>query len=55
MEIYQSKRVKPKRRGRKLKSDINLQRAPEQKGVKQGFGVYVHVEMITGWHSRYID
>jgi hypothetical protein len=48
MEIYKPKRVKPKSRGCKLRSDINLQRAPEQKGVQQGFGVYVHVEMITG-------
>jgi hypothetical protein len=48
MEIYQPNRVKPKSRGRKLRSDINLQRAPEQKGIKQGFGVYVYVEMITG-------
>jgi hypothetical protein len=41
MEICQSKRVKPKSRERKLRSGINLQRAPEQKGVKQGFGIYV--------------
>jgi hypothetical protein len=47
MEIYQSKRVKPKSIGRKLRSDLNLQRAPEKKGVQQGFGVYVYIEMIT--------
>jgi len=48
MEIYQPKRVKPESRGRKLRSDINLQRAPEKKGVQHGFGVYVYLEMITG-------
>jgi hypothetical protein len=35
MEINQPKSVKPKMRGRKLRSGVNLQWVLKQKGVKQ--------------------